>query len=200
VNAGAILGLSTNGTVGAVNSVGGTVFPGNGGTGVGNSGALTLDAASTFRAVLNSASAGFFSNLHVTGAVNLGGSTLNVTLGASTNPGDTFVIIDNDGADAVNGTFNGLPEGTLFNAGGFVLQITYVGGNGNDVVLTEISGVPTPTPPPPTPTTTPAGAPTPTPTGVPPVAAAVPTLSPLSWMLLALALAATGFALMRRSP
>jgi hypothetical protein len=54
------------------------------------------------------------------------------------------VIIQNDGADAVNGTFNGLPEGAVFGIGGAPFQITYQGGQGsNDVVLTQI-GLPTP--------------------------------------------------------
>ena len=202
VNTGALLGLSNSGTVGAVTSIGGTVFPGRGGSGVGNSGDLTLDAASTFTVQLNSTVPGFFSNLHVTGAVGLGGSTLSVGVGPSTNPGDAFTIIDNDGVDAVNGIFNGLPEGTIFNTGGFQFQITYVGGTGNDIVLTEIAGAPTPTPTPtatvtPTVTITPGG---PTPTPIPPPAGGtIPTLSFPMLALLAVALAATALLVMRKN-
>jgi hypothetical protein len=51
---------------------------------------------------------------------------------------DSFVLIDNDGDDAIAGTFTGLPEGALvtINGGLFQKRITYVGGDGNDVVLT----------------------------------------------------------------
>jgi hypothetical protein len=43
----------------------------------------------------------------------------------------------------VNGTFAGLPEGALFTQGGITYSISYVGGAGNDVVLTEIDISPT---------------------------------------------------------
>ena len=39
----------------------------------------------------------------------------------------------------MNGTFNGLPEGGTFYANGAQFQITYKGGDGNDVVLREIA-------------------------------------------------------------
>ena len=58
--------------------------------------------------------------------------------GAQPAAGTSFVILENDGADAVSGTFNGLPEGAVFGHSGVQLQITYAGGTGNDVVLTVI--------------------------------------------------------------
>lgn len=53
--------------------------------------------------------------------------------------GDTFVIVNNDGADAINGTFLNLPEGTIFGALDTMFQITYLGGDGNDVSITRIA-------------------------------------------------------------
>ncbi|MBL9142692.1 MAG: tail fiber protein [Verrucomicrobiaceae bacterium] len=53
--------------------------------------------------------------------------------------GDSFKIIDNDGSDAVSGTFTGKAEGAvLANFAGSSLnaRITYLGGDGNDVVVT----------------------------------------------------------------
>lgn len=50
-----------------------------------------------------------------------------------------FVIIENDGADAVSGTFAGLPEGATLNVGIAEFTISYLGldgATGNDVVLT----------------------------------------------------------------
>lgn len=81
--------------------------------------------------------------MNVNGTISLGGATLTV-VPAFTTPvsiGQQFIIITNDGAAAITGTFNGLPEGTLFSAGGDTFRISYVGGTGNDVVLT-LWGVP----------------------------------------------------------
>jgi hypothetical protein len=61
--------------------------------------------------------------------------------------GDRFVVVNNDAADPVVGTFNGLPDGTLFRltSGGLdaLFAITYQGGDGNDVVLTTVNTAPT---------------------------------------------------------
>ncbi|MEO1211749.1 MAG: BspA family leucine-rich repeat surface protein, partial [Cyanobacteria bacterium J06638_20] len=46
-----------------------------------------------------------------------------------------MVLINNDGTDAVIGTFMGHPEGSIVNIGGYASRISYVGGDGNDVVL-----------------------------------------------------------------
>src|SRR5205823_5183201 len=78
-----------------------------------------------------------------TGAVNLGNgvATLNVTTDFSPAPaiGSTFTIINNDDNDSVTGYFAGKPEGTVFTAGGYTFEITYQGGDDNDVVLTVIN-------------------------------------------------------------
>ena len=53
--------------------------------------------------------------------------------------GQTFTIINNDEADAITGTFNGLSEGgtiSNFLGSGLNAAISYRGGTGNDVVLT----------------------------------------------------------------
>ena len=55
--------------------------------------------------------------------------------------GQQFTIVANDAADANSGTFSGLGEGASINAGGYRFTISYVGGTGNDVVLTLV-GVP----------------------------------------------------------
>jgi hypothetical protein len=75
--------------------------------------------------------------------VNLGGSSLSVTLGFASAVNNFYIIVDNDGTDAVVNTFNGLPEGgTLTTSNGVVLQISYVGGDGNDVVLRHVNTAP----------------------------------------------------------
>ena len=133
------LGLSTNGTMGSVTINGGTFEPGNSGNGIGNTGNLTLAAAVTYGETINGTAAPVFGNVHVTGAVNLGGATFSLNgSGAGVVAGNTFTIIDNDAADAVAGTFAGLPEGATIpgGPGGLNYTISYIGGTGNDVVLT----------------------------------------------------------------
>src|SRR5262249_53981787 len=53
--------------------------------------------------------------------------------------GDEYIIINNDGTDAVSGTFAGLAEGALvrsnFLGSGLKAFITYQGGDGNDVAI-----------------------------------------------------------------
>jgi len=68
--------------------------------------------------------------LSVTGAVTLAGT---FAPDPAQGPG---VIIDNQGADRINGTFDGLPEGAAVGA----FRLTYHGGDGNDVALTGDSG------------------------------------------------------------
>ncbi|MEV6873240.1 autotransporter-associated beta strand repeat-containing protein [Amycolatopsis sp. NPDC051128] len=68
--------------------------------------------------------------MSVTGAVMLAGT---FAPDPASGPG---VIIDNQGADQVSGTFDGLPEGAAIGA----LRLTYHGGDGNDVALAGSSG------------------------------------------------------------
>jgi hypothetical protein len=82
----------------------------------------------------------------VTGDVSLaGGLSLSTTLLASQiTLGQTFTIIDNQGANPVGGTlFTGLGEGATVSAGGLPFSISYIGGSGNDVVLTSLIPEPT---------------------------------------------------------
>jgi hypothetical protein len=61
------------------------------------------------------------------------------------------MVISNDGSDAVEGTFASLPEGSSFvvttPSGNRTYSISYMGGDGNDVVLT-LTALPPPTPSP----------------------------------------------------
>src|SRR5207249_2927332 len=80
-----------------------------------------------------------FDQLNVNGSVALSNALINVVLGFSPPIGASFLIINNDGTDPVIGTFSGLPEGAVLNVSGLAFRISYVGGSGNDVVLTRIS-------------------------------------------------------------
>jgi len=102
---------------------------------------LTLDNAvnpDTLEIDLNGTLSTDFDQWSVGGAVALGSANLSLTLGFAPSPGDSFKIIDKTVAGAVGGTFNLLPEGKVFSAGGYTFQITYQGGDGNDVVLTTL--------------------------------------------------------------
>jgi fibronectin-binding autotransporter adhesin len=134
--------LMGNGLVGSVTGVGGMFSPGCCPTlmklSLKN---LALNPASTFHVHLDGTNAGQTvksSQASVTGTVNLGGSTLLTSLGFNSVVSNKFTIIDNDGNDAVTGTFKNLTEGAKLIAGGAQFQITYHGGDGNDVVLTQI--------------------------------------------------------------
>ncbi|MEZ4616873.1 MAG: choice-of-anchor Q domain-containing protein [Caldilineaceae bacterium] len=106
-----------------------------------------MNTGTTVTFEINGTTAGSsYDQLNVTGAVNLdndsgGGATLSLTLGYVPTNGDSYLLINNDGVDAVVGTFAGLPEGSYWRQGATVLHLTYSGGDGNDVVL---SAVPTP--------------------------------------------------------
>ena len=73
--------------------------------------------------------------LVVAGPVRLAG-VLRIAAGVA--PGDVqrITLIDNSGSAPVAGTFDGLPEGATLAAAGTTYQISYLGGDGNDVVLT----------------------------------------------------------------
>jgi autotransporter-associated beta strand protein len=85
---------------------------------------------------------GQFDQLAVTGTVTLGGD-LDVRLSFKPAVGDKFVIIDNDGTDAVQGVLSGLTEGSvLADSNGNFFKISYKGGTGNDVELTTLAPPP----------------------------------------------------------
>ncbi|WP_406694032.1 Ig-like domain-containing protein [Singulisphaera sp. Ch08] len=133
------------GTVGGITATAGTVKPGDTSpailTGTGN---LNFDAASTFAVALNGTTAGTnYSQLGVNGQVSLGGATLQSTLGYTPADHDQYTIIDNKGAAAINGIFAGLPQGATVVVANETFQISYTGGDGNDVVLTHLLGTTT---------------------------------------------------------
>jgi autotransporter-associated beta strand protein len=138
--------LRGRGTVGMITAnLGGTLQPGSGGADFNvalHSGDVVLNPSTTFRALLTSVDPGYENHkLQVSGSVNLGGCVLSVDLNGSFQPATnrSFLIIENDGTDAVLGTFAGLPEGAVFGGDGLPFRLTYVGGTGNDVVITRVA-------------------------------------------------------------
>lgn len=100
------------------------------------SGDLTLTSGSTLNVEINGLTPGTgHDQYQVTGAVSLGGATLNAFGTVTASPGDQVVIIANDGADAVGGAFAGLSAGGPLSVNGEPYRAFYNGGDGNDVVL-----------------------------------------------------------------
>lgn len=144
--------LGGTGRVGALTATGGTVAPGLS-AGILSCAAFSLNASTTVAVELNGTTVGTsHDQVDVTGTVTLGSAALTVALGFVPPPFSTFIIVNNDAADAVSGTFAGLPQGARLTAGGVGFSISYTGGTGNDVVLTAL-------PPPPTATADAASAP-----------------------------------------
>lgn len=76
--------------------------------------------------------------INITGTVNIAGATLQAISGTSVPAGTEFVIIKNDGVDAITGTFDGLDEGDTIPGFSPPATITYVGGDGNDVAIVTV--------------------------------------------------------------
>ncbi|WP_145448519.1 beta strand repeat-containing protein, partial [Gimesia panareensis] len=123
-----------------------TLAPGNSPGQVIINGDLILNADDTLDIEVNGATPGSgFDQFVVSGTVDLGGAALNLIDGYDPVDGDEFTLIQNNGVNPVTGTFPGLPEGfeiTDFLGSGLSAYITYVGGNGNDVVIHMVDSTP----------------------------------------------------------
>lgn len=124
---------ATLGGTGAVGNVtiqnGGTIAPGA------SPGTLTvsnLTLNGIYRAELKN---GGSDQIVASGTVNLTGATLSVTNLATVTGAHT--ILNKTSSGAITGTFTGWPEGGTVVVNGVKYTITYVGGTGNDVVLTS---------------------------------------------------------------
>lgn len=104
-----------------------------------SSGNLTFAEGAVFEAQLGGTTACTeYDQQRVTGTVTLGSATLSTPLWNNYKPaaGNVYTIITNDGSDAVVGTFKNLAEGATYTQDGYVIQVSYAGGDGNDVTLT----------------------------------------------------------------
>jgi len=141
LSAGTLKGIGTVGTLTAVGSGGpGSIMLSPGGSpGILTCSNVALNASTTLAIELNGTTPGSgYDQLSVNGSVTLNNVSLSVTLGFTPALGTSFTLINNDGTDAVAGTFSGLPRGATFVVGTSQFQINYAGGDGNDVVLTRI--------------------------------------------------------------
>jgi autotransporter-associated beta strand protein len=134
--------LMGDGVVGDLD-VFGAVQPGSSPAILTTSNCVFRSAATDFFVELNGATPGTgYDQIKARGTVALSNATLHVTLGFQSAISNSFTIIDNDGADAVIGTFNGLAQNSTLFINGIPFRISYTGGTGNDVVLTQLVGLP----------------------------------------------------------
>jgi hypothetical protein len=86
-----------------------------------------------------------YDRINVTGGVTLAGDLEGSLINGFAPTSDLFFLLINDGVDAVNGIFNGAPEGSFVNFSNVAYRITYLanfeaaGGpsliGGNDIAL-----------------------------------------------------------------
>ncbi|MEI9959959.1 MAG: hypothetical protein WDM76_02165 [Limisphaerales bacterium] len=129
--------LDGTGAMGASTLNGGLISPGQSGAGlIGFASGLSLGSNATLAMDGTGTTPGSqYDQISVTGAVSIANSTLSVISLPPVALGTTFILINNDGADAVTGTFNGLPENSLLTISGQLFRLRYSGGTGNDVAL-----------------------------------------------------------------
>jgi len=100
---------------------------------------LSIAAGGTLYTEINGTVAGTdYDQLIVAGTVDITDAVLSVSVGFASRPWNSYTIIANDGSDAVVGRFANLAEGAVFAAGSRFMQISYQGGTGNDVTLTDV--------------------------------------------------------------
>ena len=108
---------------------------------------LTTQGSGTLACILNSdVPFSGYGMIEVKGAVNLTGLNLNLLLGYVPMTGSDYTLISNDGADPITGTFNGRPEGAIFELNGRPFTISYKGGSSNNDVVIHFLGIGTPGP------------------------------------------------------
>jgi hypothetical protein len=139
--------------VGNLSAMGGTVSPGSDASSDTNyissfrTANLDLRKAATLTIEYERTGTGvIYDQVRVSGSVVLEEPTLDFITYSNDMPavGQSFIIIDNDGTDPVQGTFAGWPQGEYRILTNGIFQIDYNGGDGNDVVITHVD-MPPPT-------------------------------------------------------
>ncbi|MFL5327512.1 MAG: hypothetical protein ACJ8C4_01245 [Gemmataceae bacterium] len=135
--------VQVDGTLGGKGSVGTVTVTNTGRIAPGNStnrlttGNVVFNSGSVFDFKAGGVNAGVDQEqLAITGTVDLGGATLQASFNYFPGSKQAFKIIDNDGSDAITGTFNGYTEGATVTIAGQNFTLSYQGGDGNDVTLT----------------------------------------------------------------
>jgi autotransporter-associated beta strand protein len=131
-------------TIGTGTSATAILEPGNGGIGTfTTTSSLTLNSNAIYKVEISTKDT--IADKVKASTINLVGypalSVVNID-SAALALGTNFTIIHNTGSNAVKGTFKDLPELALVQVGAVNFRITYIGGDGNDVVLRDERVVP----------------------------------------------------------
>jgi autotransporter-associated beta strand protein len=145
VNAGTLGGTGEiNGavTVGTGTSSGAILSPGNSATKPGTltvNNTLTFNSLSTYQCVLNRtrAKASEATALGVTITSNVPFTFVDTGTGTLAT-GTVFTVINNTSSSPISGTFSNLSAGSVFTSNGNNFQVSYTGGDGNDLTLTVV--------------------------------------------------------------
>jgi autotransporter-associated beta strand protein len=130
--------IGGNGRVGNISALNGHVAPGASPGNLTSGNLSFFSPASLLRIEIHGTNAGVnYDQADVIGSVLLMGGTLDIAMNFPGAVSNQYVIVNNDGADPVNGTFTALPEGGTVTNAGVVFAISYHGGDGNDIVLTQ---------------------------------------------------------------
>lgn len=139
-------GFGGTGTVGTVTVTQGVLSAGTltAPTGILNTGSVNFTANGNLAIKIAGTTPGAngHDQINVTGTVTLNNARLAPIPLNAFRPaiGDQFVILRNDGMDAVTGTFLNAPEGAVFGGAlNTAFRITYSGGDGNDIVITRVN-------------------------------------------------------------
>ena len=127
---------------------GGSIAPGTSVPGILSCGNVELDSGSSFSARIDGSNPGTsYDQLCVSGTISLDGNLNLSSSGFAVTPGETIVLIKNEGGQSVFGTFSGLPNGAVVavpgGTGSGVFHIFYnyngAGSEGtNDVALVAL--------------------------------------------------------------
>lgn len=133
--------FSGNATLNYLLYVGGVVSPGNNSPGKITTDSLNFGNSGVYKVKILDKD--HYDQIVVDLGVILDGGSLDLTYleGCVIKKGDTFTIIDNKGTSPIDGSamFKDLPEGAEITVDGAIFKISYVGGDGNDVVLTALN-------------------------------------------------------------
>jgi hypothetical protein len=140
--------VAGSGSITSLGTNGGTVRPGGNLTGILSVlGSVMLNASAQIDIELNGNTPGSgHDQLAAGSSVSLNNAALNLTIESGYVPliGKPVVMVNNQGANPVTGTFAGLPEGATIVKGAITFRISYAGGTdgGNEVTLTPVSVAP----------------------------------------------------------
>lgn len=135
--------LAGTGTVGAVKvEAGGIISPGHSPGTIAATGGIDLQQGALYQLDVDAyLPPGIGFDQIKAPSVNIENATLQVMPNVANlqqGRANDFVIIDNQGTAPTTGQFKDMPEGKVMTIGGFQFRITYHGGTGNDVVLSQV--------------------------------------------------------------